>query len=117
MAIESAFPPSAIQKLICADLDDFYNTYDESGVPRGAPHAVKPLEADFLPPSTYEEAEFVKHLHEVVYEGTYPFLEILDVDWIFARFRDPHYFWGIFRVAAGYSDAGYSYWLLYANYR
>ena len=32
MAIESAFPPSAIQKLICADLDDFYNTYDESGV-------------------------------------------------------------------------------------
>ena len=78
MASETIISESNPQKLICADLDEFFAEFDETGVPRGTPHVVKPLEAEFLPPSTREEAEFVRHVFDVVYEGTYPFPEMLD---------------------------------------
>ena len=106
MASETIISESNPQKLICADLDEFFAEFDETGVPRGTPHVVKPLEAEFLPPSTREEAEFVRHVFDVVYEGTYPFPEMLDPDSVYEKFFDPNYFWGIYRISKGYPGEG-----------
>jgi hypothetical protein len=99
--------PACLEKIqICDDLDEFAEVFTPEGFPKGSNHAQKQLQAEFLPPTTYEEAEFVKSVYEIIYEGTYPFPEMLDVDWIYQSFSDPNYIWGLYRIAHGYPEEG-----------
>jgi hypothetical protein len=45
-------------------------------------------------------------VYEIIYEGTYPFPEMLDVNWIYLSFSDSNYIWGLYRIAQGYPEEG-----------
>jgi hypothetical protein len=90
--------PSAKDDYLCAYVDEFYQIYSSQGRPKAMGKMVKPLDAMLRTPCTFEDAIMIVKIYEEIYQGTYPFKEMLDPEWIHAKFADPNFIWGIFEI-------------------
>jgi hypothetical protein len=77
------------------DIDDFYDSWSLE-YQNNLETMSKEINADLISPSSLQDAEKIVQIYTEVYRGTYPFPEMLDKNWIFARFSDPQYNWGLF---------------------
>lgn len=59
-----------------------------------------------IEPRTLEHAKIVVSIYQEIYQGTYPYLEMLDPDYLKESFSDPNCYWGIFRIDEGSPEAG-----------
>lgn len=90
--------PPQVEVRAFADIDDFYNNWNDNVYRRsiGGSVSQKSLVMDLISPSTRAHAEMIVQIYQEIYQGTYPFPEMLDASWIFAKFTDPNYNWGLF---------------------
>lgn len=90
--------PMKMEVRAFADIDDFYNNWNDNLMRRtiGGSVTQKSLTTDLVTPSTMEEAQAIVQIYQEIYQGTYPFAEMLDANWIFAKFSDSTYNWGLF---------------------
>jgi len=89
------------RNIICNSLDELIALCDEKGRLSGSQQKKRAVNVITVRPSTLEDAESIVNIYDKVYDGLYPYAEMLDVQWIHASFSDPNYFWGIFRIDEG----------------
>jgi hypothetical protein len=87
-------------------LDDFFALCDKMGRLQGSQRKTNAFNVKTIRPSTLEDAQAIVKIYEEVYEGHYPYAEMLDEQWIFTSFSDPNYFWGAFRIVDDSPDSG-----------
>jgi len=82
------------------DIDDFYMNWNDNVLRRSVGGSVteKSLTTDLVSPTTMEEANIIVQIYQEIYQGTYPFPEMLDASWIYKKFSDPNYNWGLFKA-------------------
>ena len=83
-------------KKYCDTMDEMYALYDNNGRRSGDLQKNTPLAVAIHSPSTRSHAESIVQIYEEIYEGTYPYHEMLDPDYLLRTFSDPDYYWGIF---------------------
>jgi hypothetical protein len=93
-----AVPEVAIPAARCEFTEDFYELCDEDGYFRGLPKTPKAINAILRIPTTLADAHHIVAIYQEVYQGTYPYPEMLRADWIYDHFADPTYLWGIFET-------------------
>ena len=91
---------------ICESVDEFYALYDEEGFMIGDKDRHRDYHVKMIEPSTMEHAKIIVSVYEEIYKGTYPYLEMLDPNYILKSFSDPNCYWGIFRIDEGSPEAG-----------
>ena len=91
---------------MCHSVDEFYALYDEDGFIIGDQDRQRDYRVKIIEPRTIEHAKIVVSIYQEIYNGTYPYLEMLDPYYIKDSFSDPNCYWGIFRIDEGSSEAG-----------
>ncbi|MHA1672265.1 MAG: hypothetical protein ACTSYI_01430 [Promethearchaeota archaeon] len=94
------------RNIVCNSLDDFFILVDKMGRLQGSQRKSNKIKVKTMRPSTLEDARAIVNIYETVYEGQYPYAEMLDEQWIFASFSDPSYFWGVFRIVEDIPEIG-----------
>ena len=78
-------------------IDDFLENINEDGTYKGVkPNDTLPVSLEH--PKTIEDAQQIVYIYETVYKGTYPFVEMLNAQWIYESFSNPNYIWGVIRI-------------------
>nr|WP_147664605.1 hypothetical protein [Candidatus Prometheoarchaeum syntrophicum]QEE17721.1 hypothetical protein DSAG12_03559 [Candidatus Prometheoarchaeum syntrophicum] len=90
----------------CKSVDEFYALYDEDGFMVGDPDRHRAYHVKIIRPTTMHHANIVVSLYKEIYQGTYPYLEMLDPTYVKESFADPKCYWGIFRIEQGSPEAG-----------
>lgn len=80
------------------DIDEIVEKYDLQGKHLDLTPKKRIVPPYFSNPSTYEEAEAIVKIYNAVYQDTFPYLEMLDPAFVYASFKDPGYYWGIFKT-------------------
>ncbi|MHA1674332.1 MAG: hypothetical protein ACTSYI_11985 [Promethearchaeota archaeon] len=83
-------------KQYCDTMDEMYAIYDDNGYRIGDSKQKSPVNVVIHHPSTRAHAESIVEIYKEIYQGTYPFHEMLDPDFLVKTFTDPDYYWGIF---------------------
>ncbi len=99
MALQSLtkLPSSNVAvKQYCDTMDEMYAIYDAHGRRRDDPKKNTSESVMIHAPSTWSHAEAIVKIYEEIYQGTYPFHEMLDPQFLFETFSNPDYYWGIF---------------------
>ncbi len=91
---------------MCNSVDEFYALYDEDGFMIGDQDRHRDYHVKLIVPRTMEHAKIIVSLYERIYQGTYPYREMLDPDYVRNSFDDPNNYWGIFRINEGSPEAG-----------
>ncbi len=91
---------------MCNSVDEFYALYDEEGFMIGDKDRHRDYRVKIIEPRTMEHAKIIVSMYEEIYQGTYPYLEMLDPDYVRKSFDDPNNYWGIFRIDEGSPEAG-----------
>ncbi len=91
---------------MCNSVDEFYALYDEDGFMIGDQDRHRDYHVSIVEPRTLEHAKIIVSMYEQIYQGTYPYREMLDPDYVRNLFNDPNYYWGIFRIDEGSPEAG-----------
>ena len=96
---------SSLPKM-CNSVDEFYALYDEDGYVIGDQDRYRDYHVKIIAPTTIQHAQIVVSIYQKIYRGTYPYLEMLDPNYVKESFSDPNCYWGIFRIDEGSSEAG-----------
>ncbi len=91
---------------MCNSVDEFYALYDEDGFIIGDQDRHRDYHVKMIEPRTLEHAKIIVSMYEQIYQGTYPYREMLDPEYIRNSFDDPNNYWGIFRIDEGSPEAG-----------
>ena len=89
------------RNVICNSLDELIAFCDEKGRLYGSQEKKRAVNVITVRPSTLEDARSIVNIYDKVYDGMYPYVEMLDEKWIHASFSDSNYFWGVFRIDEG----------------
>ncbi|MHA1583876.1 MAG: hypothetical protein ACTSWL_01355 [Promethearchaeota archaeon] len=89
------------QNVICNSLDELVAFYDENGRYFGSQQKKREVNVRTVRPSSLEDARSIVNIYDKVYEGMYPYVEMLDEQWVHTSFSNPNYFWGVFRIDEG----------------
>jgi hypothetical protein len=86
----TAVSPSPSAPPECEWLEDFFACYDEYGLERSDPaDRLRAVPVRIRTPVDLKDAHHIVAIYQQVYQGTYPFLEMVDPQYIFERFTDP----------------------------
>ena len=91
---------------MCNSVDEFYAIYDEDGFMIGDEDRHRDYRVKMIKPATMKHAKIIVSIYEQIYQGTYPYLEMLDPNYVKESFSDPNHYWGIFRIAESSPEAG-----------
>jgi len=91
---------------MCNSVDEFYALYDEDGFMFGDLDRHRDYHVKIIEPRTMQHAKIVVSIYQEIYQGTYPYLEMLDPNYVKDSFSDPNCYWGIFRIDEGSPEAG-----------
>ncbi|MCF2139957.1 MAG: GNAT family N-acetyltransferase [Candidatus Lokiarchaeota archaeon] len=80
------------------DIDEIVEKYDLQGNHIELKPKKRIVPTKFARPSTYEDAKAIVKIYNAVYQGTFPYPEMLDPAFVFSSFSDPNYYWGIFKT-------------------
>jgi hypothetical protein len=83
-------------KQYCDTMDEMYAIYDDNGRRIDDPKKNTPGNITISAPSTKVHAHSIVAIYKEIYQGTYPFHEMLDPQFLLKTFSDPDYYWGIF---------------------
>ena len=75
---------------MCNSVDEFYALYDEDGFMIGDQDRIRDYHVKIIEPRTLEHAKIIVSLYERIYQGTYPYREMLDPEYIRNSFDDPN---------------------------
>ncbi|WP_371804200.1 hypothetical protein [Candidatus Lokiarchaeum ossiferum] len=84
----------------CDSIDEFLIKYSEDGKYLYGENKDEKISVMIEEPTTLEEAKSIVQIYNEIYEGTYPYKEMLDPKFIYQTFQDPTFHWGIFRFDA-----------------
>jgi hypothetical protein len=87
-------------------VDEFYAIYDEDGFMIGDQDRQRDYHVKIIDPRTMQHAKIIVSIYEEIYQGTYPYHEMLDPEYVKDSFKDPNCYWGIFRIDEGSPEAG-----------
>lgn len=90
---------SSIETPVCQSISEFYEMYTSDGRPRFSLKQTKPIDFEFSAPKTQTDAQLIAGIYEEIYQGSYPYPEMLDIEWLQKKFLDPNYIWGMIRVS------------------
>ena len=97
---ESYFP------LYCDSVDDFLFNYDHHGNNISDHLNQKPLPLHIETPRTKTHARTIVNIYNKIYEGTYPYKEMLDPNFVYNSFKNQTFYWKIFRFKTNSSKKG-----------
>ena len=80
------------------DIDEIVEKYDLEGNHADVPIVKRIVPVELFLPSTYEEAQAIVKIYQLVYQRHFPYPEMLDPAYIYATFNDPTFFWGVFKT-------------------
>ncbi|WP_371806390.1 hypothetical protein [Candidatus Lokiarchaeum ossiferum] len=86
----------SLNSLECIYIDDFIQNYDLNGNYKSKEGKLHNHSIYIESPSSFANAHDIVAIYQNVYNGTYPFKEMLDEDYVFQTFSDSTYFWKIF---------------------
>ena len=98
---DSSKQPRKPRNVICNSLDELLAFCDEKGRLSGSQQKKREINVITARPSTLEDARSIINVYDKVYEGMYPYAEMLDEQWVHASFSNHNYFWGVFRIDEG----------------
>ncbi len=80
------------------DIDEIVEKYDFEGNHADVPIVKRIVPVELFLPSTYEDARAIVKIYQAVYQGHFPYPEMLDPAYIYSTFSNPTFFWGVFKT-------------------